>query len=142
MEANSLSYTTLKNSAYTFVNYIFPILFSVFITPIVVKKLGVEDFGVYVLVNTIIGFLGLLDIGFSAALLKYIAEYYGRKDFVALQKLISSANSLFLIIGLISFFCFLLAGLFFLPWFHINISSQQHILVVFVLGGILIFLIS
>jgi O-antigen/teichoic acid export membrane protein len=140
MEQDSLSYKTIKNAGYTFINYAFPILFSVFITPVVVRLLGVEDFGVYVLVNTIIGFLGLLDLGLSTALVKFIAEYYGRKYFLGLQKLINSANSLFLIIGLVSFLALLGIGAFFLPLFNIGLGSEQHIFVVFFLAGILSFL--
>ena len=38
MEQDSLSYKTLKNSAYTFINYAFPILFSIFIDFFFQKK--------------------------------------------------------------------------------------------------------
>jgi O-antigen/teichoic acid export membrane protein len=140
METESLSHKTLKNSSYTFINYVFPILFSIFITPIVVYKLGVTDYGVYVLVNTIIGFLGLLDLGLSTALIKYISEYRAKGDNASLQVLLESANSLFLIIGTLGFLLFLLVGKFLLPYFHISLPSQPHIFIVFVLAGILNFI--
>jgi O-antigen/teichoic acid export membrane protein len=137
MDIDSLSYKTLKNSSYTFITYVFPIVFSIFVIPVVVKRLGYTDYGVYVLVNTIIGFLGLLDLGLSTALIKYISEYHARAEFVKLQTLIRSVNSMFLIIGIVSFLVFLLVGAFFLPAFHISLGSEKHIFTVFLLAGFL-----
>jgi O-antigen/teichoic acid export membrane protein len=61
METSSLSYKTYKNISYSFIGFVVPIVFSVFITPVIVHKLGVAEYGVLILTNTIMGFLGLLD---------------------------------------------------------------------------------
>jgi len=141
MDNSSLSYKTLKNSGYTFINYVFPILFSVFITPIVVRKLGVEDYGIYILVNTVIAFLGLLDLGLGVALVKYISQYHAEGNVQGLKNLIHSAYSLYFGIGVVGLLVYGILGEFFLPIFKIGSQSQNHILVVFLLAGV-VFLVS
>jgi len=139
MQSDSLSYKTLKNISYSFIGYVFPIVFSVFITPVVVHKLGVVDYGVFLLMNTVAAFLGLLDVGLSVALIKYISEYTARKDFKNLTQLLNSANSMYLIIGTVGLGVFLLIGYYFLPLFKIQGEAGQHILVVCLIAGLIFF---
>jgi O-antigen/teichoic acid export membrane protein len=140
MQEDSLSYKTLRNVSYNFIGYVFPILFSIFLTPILVKKIGVVDFGVYVLSNTIGVFLSLADLGLSVALIKYLSEYNARGDFPAIGKLLSSANSLYLIVGMFGLLVYTAVGKWFLPFFQIGHTSVEHIFVVFLLSGLIFFL--
>jgi O-antigen/teichoic acid export membrane protein len=142
MEKESLSYRALKNSSYTFIGYVFPILFSIFITPVMVHKLGVEDYGVYILVNTIMAFLSLLDLGLGVALVKYISQYQAEGNHEGLKNLLNSAYCLYFAIGVLGFGIYVILGKFFLQIFHITGQSQQHILVVFSLAAVLFFLNS
>ena len=137
MEESSLSYKTLKNISFSFLGYVLPIAFSIFITPVVVHKLGVTDYGVYVLVNTITGLLLLMDLGLGSSFIKYTAEYHSKKDFESLSKLLNSGNLIFFIFGLLGLLIFFVLGRFFLFAFHITITSQSHITTVFLLAGIL-----
>ncbi len=142
MAEQSLSHKTLKNSAYTFIGYTVPILFSIFITPVIVHKLGVADYGIYILVNTIAAFMALLDLGLSTALIKYISQYNAEGNSDGVQKLISSANLLYIGIGALGMVIYLVLGKFFLSLFHIASQNQPHIFTVFLLGGILFFFTS
>lgn len=98
-----LSHQTLRNSSYTFIAYLWPIIFSIIITPIIIFKLGVKDYGIYIFVNTIVSFLGLLDLGIAAAVTKYMATYYGANEESNLKSLIYTAHSLFFLLGLTGF---------------------------------------
>lgn len=142
MEQESLSHKTLKNSAYNFIGYALPILFAVFVTPLTVQKLGVVEFGIFVLVATINSFLGFVDLGLSTALTKFVAEYHAQKKFDDLSKLLQSGFSLSLIFGIVGFLVFSAIGKWFLPIFNINTSSLQNIFPVFVLAGAAFFLNS
>ena len=94
METNSLSYKTLRNSAYYFVGYLLPILTGIVVTPFVVHRLGVAEYGIFILANTITAFLGYIDLGLGTAFTKYTAEYHARKDFSALSRLVGSIQGL------------------------------------------------
>lgn len=142
MDNDSLAYKTLKNISYSFFGFGVPILFSVFITPVVVHRLGIVDYGVYILVGTITGFMGLLDLGLSSAVIKYVSEHHAQNNFRALQKTVNSAFSLYCCVGLLGLMIFYILGVFFLPIFHISGLSQSHILIVFILSGIIFFVRS
>ncbi len=64
---------TVKNAAYGFVSYLWPILFSFFLTPFIIHRLGVEQYGVYVLLLTIVGFFSLLNFGFIYSFVKELS---------------------------------------------------------------------
>ncbi len=138
MEQDSLTYKTFKNVSYSFIGFVVPIAFSVLITPVIVHKLGVAEYGVLILTSTIIGLLGLLDLGLTAGVVKYISEYHTLGKFEKLKSMLSSANSLFWIIGVINFLVFLVVGKYFLSSFQI--SSNENLFLVFVLAGATSFL--
>lgn len=142
MAEESLSHKTLKNSGYSVLSYAAPILFSIFITPVVVHKLGVADYGIYILVNTIAAFMSLLDMGLSIALVKFVSQYNAEGNFPALAKLYNSVYLLYVLIGLLGLVVYLFLGKFFLPLFKIASESQPHIMTVFLLAGILFFISS
>jgi len=139
MDSDSLSYKTLKNVSYNFIGYAWPIIFSIFITPFVVHRLGLADYGVYVLINTIIGFLSLLDLGLASALIKYVAEYQASGNLAGLRKLLNSAHTLYFLIAFAGLLIFLILGKFFLPSFHITGETAQQIFLVFILAGLAFF---
>jgi hypothetical protein len=47
---------------------------SFFITPIIILSLGVKNYGIYILIVTLIGFVNLIDFGLSTAILKFLSE--------------------------------------------------------------------
>lgn len=140
MDNESLSYRTLKNISYSFVGFVVPMAFSVFITPVIVHKLGVAEYGILILTNTILGLLGLLDLGLTASVVKYISEYHALGEWEKLRRALRSANTLYWLIGFVNLAVFLILGKFFLWAFHISGVSQQHILIVFLLAGLTSFL--
>ena len=101
MDRNSLTYQTFKNISYNIVGYVWPMIFTLFVTPIIIFGLGIKTYGIYLFINTFIAFFGLLDLGLGTAVSKYMAYYYGKKDYVAIATLTHTANSLFLFLGLI-----------------------------------------
>lgn len=63
---NTIANTLLKISQYA-------IGFTLF--PFIIKYVGVEDYGIYLLVGAFVGYFGLLDFAVGGALIKYVAEY-------------------------------------------------------------------
>lgn len=135
MENSSVSYKVLKNISYSLVGFGAPIIVSIITLPLIIKGLGVGEYGVLILVNTIIGFLSLLDLGLSAGLSKYVTHYKAVGDQGNLQKIVNNAYSLYWIIGFFGFVVFAVIGKYFLPKFNIQGLSGQHIFVVFILAG-------
>lgn len=70
-------------------------------TPFFINKLGVEQLGVWMLINSIIGSLGVLSGGFGDAAIKYISKYRARNDSEGVSRVVNATYSLFLFISLI-----------------------------------------
>lgn len=101
----------IKNASYNLMGYVWPMLFSLFVTPIIVFKLGIRDYGIYIFINTLLSLMGLLDLGIATSTLKHITEYQATNQKEKLKNFIYTMNSLFLIIGLIGLTIFIIIGL-------------------------------
>lgn len=139
MKTDSLTFRTLHNSVYSFLGFTFPILFTIFITPIVVRRLGVVAYGVYILLTTVSAFLGVLDFGLGNALTRYIAVYVEKKDLERLSRFIGSARLLYTGIGLVGLGVFVAISQWFLYLFHIKTDVHASIPLLCLLAGLVFF---
>jgi O-antigen/teichoic acid export membrane protein len=64
--------------------------------------LGVEQYGIYALVISFVGFFGILDLGVSPSMVKYVAEYHATQQYNKIRKMFSTALSFYLTIGTIA----------------------------------------
>ncbi|MHC4543151.1 MAG: oligosaccharide flippase family protein [Planctomycetota bacterium] len=67
--------------------------------PYIIKRLGVAEYGIWTLIISIIGYYGLLDMGVTAAIMRYVARYAGQKDYRALNEAVNTALSIFAAVG-------------------------------------------
>jgi len=74
-------------------------LIALFILPLFVKNLGMELYGIWVISGIILGYLGMMDMGFTQGVMKYVAGAYVKKDFLKFNKVINTASILFFLIG-------------------------------------------
>jgi O-antigen/teichoic acid export membrane protein len=139
MKSTSLTYKTLRNSTYLLVGFVLPMLFTIFVTRELNNRLGIAEFGVFLLVNTISAFVGYVDLGLTTAITKYVAEYQAVGNTRALRNLLSSGRVIFIFTGIVGWFIFAIIGKWFLPWFNLSDSSIPHIFIVFVLAGLVFF---
>jgi O-antigen/teichoic acid export membrane protein len=101
MDKNSLTFKAFKNISYNVAGYFWPLFFTLFITPIIIFGLGPKNYGIYLFINSATSLLGLIDLGIGAGITKNLSFYLGRNDSNSMKRLAYSANSLFLIIGII-----------------------------------------
>src|SRR5882672_10468869 len=55
--------------------YVFSMALNFFVAPYVVRHLGNEQYGVWTIVLSLTGYLGLLDLGVRGAVTRYTARY-------------------------------------------------------------------
>ena len=134
---NTTAQNALKNSVYNFIGFILPIIVMIFITPIIISKWGVKDYGIYIFLSTITLFLGLLDLGVSVATSKHIIEYYSNHDENKLKKLIYSMNSIYLIMSIIFFLVCVAIGFIIQIFFieRVGLGNNNFPLIFFILGS-------
>jgi len=97
------------------------------ITPLLVRGLGADAYGMRGLVATITGYFAVLDLGLNGAGTKYLAEYVATNDRRSIRELIGTTLSLYLLLGVVG--CILIW--FTAPWavlslFQVPLFLQQE----------------
>ncbi len=72
------------------------------LAPFVVRHLGNTFYGISVLILSLTGYLGLLDLGVRGAVTRYIARYHALADHESSSRFASSALALFAALGAVS----------------------------------------
>jgi len=104
--------------------------------PIIVHYIGLEDYGIYLLVGGLAGSFGLAEFAVSGALTKYIAEFNAKKDNRTINEMINSTFVFFLLVGLIICTLLFLIGVFFPYLFNVSGSTIEKARVITFLVGI------
>lgn len=91
----------LKNIVFSFLGRGWNIILSLIITPYVIAVIGVEQFGVWVLMESIVAYFVLLDMGFGTSFNKYIAGHYTKKEYVELSNVYTTGILFYLIFSLL-----------------------------------------
>lgn len=127
----------IKNTIYNNIGYLWQLLVSLFLVPFIIHKLGVEQFGIWVLLEVIVTYLSLLDItGIGGAFVKYIAEYHTMKDFKNCNHVINLGWAYYTLFWLLMVFFVLVFKNPLLNLF--NISPELYSTASFVFIGILL----
>ncbi len=132
----SLAQRTAKNSLYGFLSYVVPIAFTIVITPIIIRKLGVEEYGLFVLASVITGFFSLFKFGLGYGVTKKVSQYYGDKNPSGVSEIISSTFALFALIGIFGLVASAMVGWTGLHWLNISPEHAQEASVMFALSGV------
>src|SRR4030043_918065 len=77
------------------------VLIGLFLTPFIIGHLGKTGYGIWTLISSLIGYYGILDLGVTSAITRYVARYAGQKDYKALNETVSTALAIFAIIALV-----------------------------------------
>jgi len=93
----------LKNIFSNWVVYGLLVIVTFIMTPIMLRYLGKIGYGVWLLINSMTGYLSLFDFGMQSSTTKYVAEYIGENDVKKLNVLISTNFISFSVIAFIVF---------------------------------------
>jgi O-antigen/teichoic acid export membrane protein len=70
------------------------------LTPFILHQLGRSEYGLWLLVGSVIAYGSLFDFGITGALTKYVAEYQARGDLNEARRIIATALTIYSILGL------------------------------------------
>jgi O-antigen/teichoic acid export membrane protein len=91
-----------RNAAYNLLGWLVTLAANLIVLPYAVRKLGPEEYGVFLLITSVAGFLGLLELGLGSAIVKYVAEYTVKAQFDMAYRAISAATLLLVALGLVA----------------------------------------
>jgi O-antigen/teichoic acid export membrane protein len=112
-----LSKTIVRNTAATYLRFVIVLLVQFFTFPYLYNTLGKDVYGIYGFFWAVAGYMVLLDLGFSSAVVKYVAKCRAVADWNSLNRTLNTIFGIYLAFGIVSL---LLSGvvILMLPLFH------------------------
>ncbi|MGA1840519.1 MAG: oligosaccharide flippase family protein [bacterium] len=89
----------LRNSTYRMTGFMMSILFMLLFTPYFVKILGPEQYGLWAISISVLGFAGMLDWGIGTAVTKYVSHYLSLGNPQKLAECILASTIIYLFLG-------------------------------------------
>ena len=84
-----------RNVFSNWVGYVVYVVVSFFLSPFMVHHLGNTGYGIWVLVGSLTGYLGILDLGLRPAIVKYVARYKALGDDGMVNRVINTILVIF-----------------------------------------------
>ena len=79
------------------------VAYGLIITPIIVRALDTELYGVWSFLNGLLMYSDLLYVGLGSALIKYVAQHRANNDHAAINRLVSVVTGIYSAIGVVCF---------------------------------------
>src|SRR5215471_2940086 len=124
MESERVSSRIIRNFLMNWLAFGTTILAGFLMSPFLVRHLGDSVYGVWILIGSLAGYLGVLDLGVTPSTVKYVAEYRARADQAAMNRVVSSGLVIFSIAGCVSLVVSLLVAGWFNRIFHSPVSNS------------------
>ncbi len=125
----------VRNVLSNWVGFVFTAAVNFFLSPFVVHHLGNSAYGVWVLLGSLTGYLGLLDLGVRGAVTRYVAKFYAQSKHEEVSRVTSSALAIFIAAGLLALLVSLVLALFAVRFFNIPEEYQSTARFVLLLAG-------
>jgi len=87
--SESISHKIIRNTIFNILGKFWGILVALILTPYIIHHIGLERYGIWAIVSVITGYFGLLDFGVSTSFVKYISEYYTKKDVEKINQVVN-----------------------------------------------------
>lgn len=125
-----------RNVVSNWAGFIFASVVNFFLSPFVVHHLGNSAYGVWVLMGSLTGYLGLLDLGVRSAVTRYVAKFHTQSDHQKASRVTSSALAIFTAAGVLAISVSLVLVILVVPYFHIPEAYQAAARIVLLLTGV------
>lgn len=109
-EPSSVSRVLARNTAWNYIGFAFNLAANFVLFPYVVHRLGDAAAGIWLLLGSVTGYMGLLELGIVPSLTQSIAAASARDERDAVNRAASSAQALLLVLGLVALLALPIAG--------------------------------
>lgn len=101
MSSHSLAHTVTRNIAANWVGFAVNAVVIFFLTPIIIEKLGGEAYGLWLLLQSLVGYYGLVDLGLRAGIVQTITRRIADDDSSAVRRHIAAALPMLALLGVV-----------------------------------------
>lgn len=132
MVKNSLT----SNATWNIMARIVPLAIAFILTPILISRLGIDYYGLYMLIMSLSGMLGLMSLGLGDATIRYVAYYGSRKDFAGVNRVFRATLSVYLVTGICTLIIVLVSSSKIISLFAIMPAKKEIAITLLQLTGV------
>jgi O-antigen/teichoic acid export membrane protein len=110
--SRSEALTVTRNLSTRYLAIVAEMAVGLLVLPFNVAHLGKAGYGLWVLTTSITAYFSILDLGYSGALVKFVAQYRAKRDFRGLNEILSTTFYLFMVFGVITYLAAIVIALF------------------------------
>ena len=107
----------MTNSGFNLTGRIAIIVINILLVPFIVGKIGLKEYGIWVMVYAFTGYFNLLDFGISSAYVRFIAEKKAQDDKKGINEIISCG----LFMNLVAVLIFFVIGILFRDFYLLKV---------------------
>jgi O-antigen/teichoic acid export membrane protein len=111
--------TIVRNAAANWLAFAVQIAVAFFLSPVLVHRLQERRYGIWSLVESVLAYLVLLDLGVAASIVRYVARFEATRDYDRVNRVFSASICIFAVAGLVAQGIALGIAALGLPLFHI-----------------------
>lgn len=100
-ETNSNNKRILKNTVFLYFRMFLVMAVSLFTSRIILKNLGVEDFGIYNVVGGVVSMMAVVNTTMAVATQRYLTFSLGKDDVEGLQKVFSTSMLIYVLLSFV-----------------------------------------
>lgn len=93
--ANASSRQIIRNAIVNYLGLGFGIVTGIVLTPLLLRHFGATDYGLWVLLTSVVGYAGLLDAGVGTAVIQHASQAHARDDHETLAALYGTATAFY-----------------------------------------------
>ena len=124
-----------KNTLWNLFSSVLPMLIGVISVPLLIKRMGIESFGVLSIIWTLIGYFSIFDFGIGRALTQQVSQLKSETD--KLVPIIKTGMLFMLITGLIGGLILVLVIIFWgVSWLNVSQSINSKTISAFLIAAI------
>ncbi len=124
------------NLAWNGVSFAASLVSGFILSPLVVKGLGIEAYGVWALVFSVLDYLGIADLGIRSATVKYVAQYHERGDTRRLHGILNASIVYFLGVAVLAATAVFFLAEYSIGWFRVPENLRREYVLLLRLTGI------
>lgn len=125
------------NIATSYLRFVVLMVVVFFLTPFIVSRIGVDQFGLWSLIFSVVALFGLMDLGFATAANKYMGEFHGSGDHAGRNEVLATLLGVYLLLGLLCIAVVAVISTFAGAWFHLAPEMRHWFqLALWLLGGV------
>ena len=109
-----------KGAILSYVSILLTNIIGLVLTPFIIRSLGDSEYGLYILIGGVIGYISILDLGLNNAIIRYVSKYRAENDKSGEESFLATTMVIY---GIISVVVVLIGGFIYFNIENIFVNS-------------------